>query len=156
MRSLNQEDARLYAAQWVLLSRTEPGRAEALDEIRRLASDGHYDAIAMMGDVYALGRDVPQDLNETAIWWRRAAAPEAPDHVLRAMAEMFLQYRAKPIHNPRLAAKIMDRLMRTRRSVRDNSAYLELWSRAHQSTGNRRRAADIRWQAFAADLGIPI
>ncbi len=152
LRRFDDEDANFYAAQWLLLSPAEGDREQALDRVRRLATAGHFDAMALMGDVYALGRDVPRDLDQAARWWRQAAVPEAPDHVVTAMAEVFIRNRVAPIHDPKFAATIMDRLMATRRSARTDPANVELWSRAHQAAGHHRRAADIGWLSMTGQL----
>ncbi len=143
LRRLDDEDARFYAAQWLLLSSAAGDREQALNQVRRMADAGHFDAMALMGDIYALGRDVPRDLDETARWWRKAAVPEAPVHVVTAVADVLIRNRVEPIYDPKLAVEIMDRLMATCRSARTDPASVLLWSRAREAAGHHERAADI-------------
>ncbi len=49
------------------------GQQESIEELRARAEQGDTIAQLNLGDVYAIGRQVPQDDAETARWYRLSA-----------------------------------------------------------------------------------
>ena len=69
--------------------------AEAIRLLRSLADGGNADAQVMLGFEYTLGQDVPQDLTQAMIWYRRAAE-QGHDTAQAALGVMYANGQGVP------------------------------------------------------------
>ncbi len=67
----------------------------ALRELEPLAQQGHIDAQNMLGNMYSLGKGVPQDDVQAALWYRKAAEHGDTDAQL-TLGAIYLEGRGVP------------------------------------------------------------
>lgn len=130
-------------------ARQEAGTME-LDDLIRRAEAGEAEAQYELGVCYAEGRDVPRDLEQTALWMGRAAEQN------HAQA----QYELAQMHRLGVFGQVnieeSARLARLAAEGGHMLAAVDLGKCLRSGTGVERNAEEAaRWYRIAADAGVP-
>jgi TPR repeat protein len=122
----------------------------ALSTFRVLAEQGHTDAQNSLGDMYAIGLDVPQDHRRAAKWYRRAAIQ---GHALAQYSLGVMHMVGKGVRRDKIeAARWIRSATEMGRAINVYSLTLHIGQDVEYESPEAVR----RWWRLAANQGHPI
>ncbi len=143
-------DDRYGFARWALLesASAEPDPA-ALAALEANVAARHAPSLALLGDLHARGRHVPEDPVRARNLWLEAAALARTLETLHGVARALLANTAGPLHDPEAALRILEPVLRHTEAGRACLPCHATWGEALLAAGRTDEARAVLTETLA-------
>jgi TPR repeat protein len=137
-------------ARWALLESASPEpHPEALAALRANVAARHPPSLALLGDLHARGRHVPEDPVRAHGLWLEAADLARTLETLHGVARALLANAAGPLHDPEAALRLLEPVLRHTEAGRHCLPCHATWGEALLAAGRRDEARAVLGEALA-------
>ncbi len=123
---------------------------EARVWLAELADNDDSEAMLLLGNLYAKGIGVSQNLRKAFNWFKSAvSASDNNANIVNEVAWTLTVTNLPKLRKEAYALRIMDRMMNADEKARKNPAYLDTWAAAHAANGEFGEAVQLQELALS-------